>query len=829
MQLTKHPALALFAVLALAACSGDQGAKGDKGDTGAAGAPGAKGDTGATGADGQDGQNLTAVAQPESCEICHGGAGTEHQALYNSFNDGLSPKTSKLSVSGLTVTTVSNTDGTFKSVATFKLLRGGVAYTSTPTLKQKTLYFVAYDAATNTFPTAPYLADLATDPTGEDPGVDPASPTNFQYGSLACTTDNGGQCTMVKDGLSADPLVANANAFVYGYFGDNSLAGFPPNKPGRRYTFMDNMISVAKVVKGAIGYTSAANVEACENCHGKPYAKHGYRQARVYDLTDTTYNTLAIPDFVACKACHTDQRRGSDGQWYLLVDDVAKYAAQGGDFADTTELLKYKYVANVMNDVHNSHAFEFAYPQSMANCVTCHAGKLGMILDDAHFTLTTCKSCHPVTGVGGTSDKRAPALATILPSNIHGSMDLYAGNVQCNLCHSQAGGLAKTFAQIHTGYDKLIYSNATTKYASSIQAKIDDAKFDSTSKQLTVKFSVGGAAANAIVYPTMVISLYGYESKDFIVTGHGTSADGKRTLEWTTGSSSNGPRLTVAQGDTSTSFVATADLSSWADKIVDQGPIRRAEIGILPALGVNQTAAPQNDSSKAAYNPYLAIKGVTKTFDLIHNAILADDDEKAYGRNIVDAGKCNNCHDALGMTFHSPTYGSAGVLACRLCHVGLSGGSHLEMQSRSIDSYVHAIHTFQAFDIAKVDFSKPVAALEYEEHIDSTYPNFTTLNCESCHNQGTYGVPDQARSLPGLLSGSATITGKEREIGTYKAYVTGPAARACGACHRAEMINDDNANDLASFYSHTETNGYLLENGTGVLDAAILKIMSFFN
>jgi OmcA/MtrC family decaheme c-type cytochrome len=634
---------------------------------------------------------------------------------------------------------------------------------------------------------------------------------------------------MVKDGLSADPLTANANAFVYGYFGDSSLAGFPPNKPGRRYTFMDNMISVAQVVRGTIGYTSAANVEACENCHGKPYAKHGYRQARVYDLTDTTYQTLAIPDFVACKACHTDQRRGSDGQWYLLVDDVAKYAAQGGEFADTAEILKYKYVANVMNDVHNSHAFEFAYPQSMANCVTCHAGKLDMILDDAHFTLTTCKSCHPVTGVGGTSDKRAPALATILPATVHGNMDLYAGTVQCNVCHSAAAGLASTFAQIHSGYDNTIYSDRNgTRYASTIQAKIDTATFDSASKQLTVNFSVAGAAANAVVNPTVVVSLYGYESKDFIVTGHGTSADGKRTLEWTGGSTSNGPRLTVVQGANSTSFVATADLSSWGDKIVADGSIRRAEIGILPALGVNQTAAPQNDPTKANYNPYLAIQGVTKTFDLIKGEILADTDAKAYGRNIVAVEKCNKCHDALGKTFHSPTYGSAGVLACRLCHVGLSGGAHLEMQSRSIDSYVHAIHTFQAFDIKNFDFSKPVDALEYEEHIDSTYPNFTTLNCESCHNAGTYEVPDQARSMPGILSGSATITGMEREIGTFKSYVTGPAARACGSCHRAEMINEDKAADLASFYSHTETNGYLLENGTGVLDAAILKIMSFF-
>ncbi len=51
-----------------------------------------------------------------------------------------------------------------------------------------------------------------------------------------------------------------------------------------------------------------------------------------------------------------------------------------------------------MNDVHMSHAMEFPYPQSMANCVTCHEGKLDTVLADANFTVATCKSCHPVTG-----------------------------------------------------------------------------------------------------------------------------------------------------------------------------------------------------------------------------------------------------------------------------------------------------------------------------------------------------------------------------------------------------------------------------------------------
>ena len=42
-----------------------------------------------------------------------------------------------------------------------------------------------------------------------------------------------------------------------------------------------------------------------------------------------------------------------------------------------------------MNDTHMSHAMEFPYPLSMSNCVTCHEGKLDVVLADENFTMTT--------------------------------------------------------------------------------------------------------------------------------------------------------------------------------------------------------------------------------------------------------------------------------------------------------------------------------------------------------------------------------------------------------------------------------------------------------
>ncbi len=49
------------------------------------------------------------------------------------------------------------------------------------------------------------------------------------------------------------------------------------------------------------------------------------------------------------------------------------------------------------------------------------------------------------------------------------------------------------------------------------------------------------------------------------------------------------------------------------------------------------------------------------------------------------------------------------------------------MQSRSIDSYAHAIHRFQHFDTSGVDFSEPVeSAPGYTRHIEHTLPYFTS-------------------------------------------------------------------------------------------------------
>lgn len=803
--------------------NGTDGTNGQQGPDGQTGPQGPQGDAGSScSATPIDGGVLVQCDDGTNAIIPNGAQGQV----------GINGVPGKFSLMIDSVATTTGADGGMTSTLTFSVspaanvCPGGVCddTLSSAVVGTKTFYAQEYNATNNTFDTA----------------------RNFSFGNIhfkGFTADgNGAQYTATKAGASFAPE-SSSGAFVYAYV--TGLAAAPAPTTG--HYLLPSSVGSATKVFGTIGYASNAIVSGCERCHGAPYAKHGYRMA----------NVAGLPSFVPCKVCHTDQRVGSDADWYMKADDPANYVAVLTPTGlPASYKAKYSYTANLMNDVHNSHAFEFNYPQSMSNCATCHAGKMASIATDSNFRPDVCKSCHvvngptPGVGNGGVENGRAPAMTAIWAAKgytaFHQSLDLFAQNdggltaTSCNTCH-KAGGVGKTFAEIHPGYDPVIYAtgaDAGTKWADLIKTRIDSTSYDPATHLVTVNFSVSGAAANAIIKPTLVGALYGWDTKDFLVSGHSTIS-GARALEYTEGATNNSTRLTVNPSTTpagTTSWTATADLSTWAANLPDggvgyipSGAVKRMQISVLPALGLNQGFA-WGAQGDGGVNDMIAIAGATATITLVPTATLDAGmvDPTGYGQDIVDSSKCNACHDRLATTFHNPNYGSTGTLACRSCHWVGAGGSHLEMQSRSIDSYVHAIHRMQYFDIQNVDFTNPVQKLRYEDHVEGNYPNFAgPLNCESCHNPGKYDPPDQTRSLPSIISGSRTLmAGSTRNIGTFAAQVTGPAERACGGCHRAELINEDNAAGLSSFYAHTTVNGSsVMDTSATSLEATQYYIM----
>jgi OmcA/MtrC family decaheme c-type cytochrome len=746
------------------------------------------------------------LAKAESCATCHGGVGDHHQSEYDKYSDA-----SNLELTIQSVTS-NGTDGTM----TIYIEQNGVPYIAAMTSDNK---ITGLDQAT--FYTVEYtLIDPDGTPGSGDEFQGFDNSKSFSFGATSADAANG-TYTLTAAGLTAVP----ADGEAYGYVTQGAL-----NTEGM--TLYDNVANAALPFGTVDAYESAANVSSCETCHGKPYMKHGYRAAAVID----------VPDFAACKVCHYDTRNGGHAVWQQIVDDPTGWAA--GEVADP---VKYAYTANIMNDVHMSHAMEFPYPQSMANCATCHAGKLDVVLADAKFVAATCKSCHPVTGDEAYAESsRAPSLKTLWTE---AGVEFHIGNtVPCQTCHGTGAG-AVVFSDLHTGYDARITDPTDgLKWASKYTASIDS--IDVTDNVVTVEFSV----SDADMVPYIYLSFYGWDSKNMIIASH--SRDG------------NSLRYEAKPDDTNALFVFTpvgADGLAWTAEM-DLSVYAATATNDIPTLiddGVIKTGI-------VTIAPRLAIGGENVGLDaVIENFDVADGTEVANyftGANaVVDNAKCEVCHDKLAVTFHGGS-GRSSVEACRNCHVTTNGGSHLEMQSRGIDSYVHAVHSFQAFDVADVFNGEdadgnPIAAFDavkaakYALHIEHVFPNFTITNCEACHKPGTYNVPDQSKSMPGLLSGSDDPltwydvivhdqgTGSTRDdtfeyvekasgrnFGTVPSYATGPASRACGGCHRAEFINEDLPGELAGWNAHTQMGGTLVEDGgdDAVLYGIIDKIMGMF-
>lgn len=844
--------------LGLAGCDGDDGAAGA---AGAAGLPGADGDDGLAcwdlngngvgdpeedingdgifdaadcGAGGGPVAEAVAAAKVESCSVCHGGIGDGHQAIYEQYVDASAFTLTLNSVSSVLVA-----PGDYTVTLNFSITENGAPYVDAaglPGLDQKRFYMVRWDSAAQQ-----YLQ-----------GNQRLNESNAVPGLI------DGDYVLTQTGMPFAPETSNAH--VYGYIAEGALfsTDHGPGSEipaGSHVHLYDNMADDALAFgEAAAGdpnaYESLANVSGCEKCHGTPYLKHGYRAAQVAN----------IPDFAACKSCHYDDRSGGHEEWQYMVDDPFNWATDGLPAA--TVEAKYAYDATVMNDTHMSHAMEFPYPQSAANCSTCHEGKLSTILADSYFTAATCKSCHAVEGVdtdprtfdangdeilGGRSGTspvpeiyaqplRAPSLAWLWSAEggVNGSdyQNLHEGPINnpsptaCTICH---GASYPGFSDYHTGYDASIYDASGNKYADTYVIDQLDVTWDDVASTLKIDFS----ASDPAILPEVLVSFYGWDSKNFIVPSHARDGDGNR-FEYELGDAN--PLFSDFAEINPGEWTVTANLAAFVPADTDDiltliadGVIKNAEVAITPTLSLAG-----RDVVLAAADQTISLQDGLPVADYFKGA-----------NSTVEIAKCNVCHDALASSFHDGS-GRAGdgIDVCKHCHNPTFGGSHIEMTSRSIDSYVHAIHTFQDFDVDDTfEAFDPVFAARYDQHIGHVFPNFTITNCESCHRDGTYNAPDQAKSMPGLQSASSdvatwySIVGglavedpAGRNIGMVPEAVTGPASRACGGCHRGRLITDDAAGDLAALNAHVEAFGTYVENDDDdeVLFGIIDKIMSMF-
>lgn len=684
---------------------------------------GCSGDDGKDGAQGPQGEpgvsaspldNLT----PEACDVCHADSGTGHQSLYNDAMD----TTFVMTFTDVTATAVG--DGTYTTTVTFTITKGGVDFTQAVSggkianLDQQRFAWATYNSATGKFPIAAY------------------------FSTANLTSDGNGQYTLV-DTLDFDITATDAD--VYGYIAQGPIEGTSTGHVQLYREVYNAGLQLNADAAAPWTYDSASTVASCSKCHGTPYLKHGYRGAVA----------TGLDDFVACKNCHYDTRPGSDAAEF---------------FGDEN----YEYIADIMTDTHASHLNVFPYPQAIANCVTCHPGaKLDTVLDNSNFRRAVCESCHADVDPTTNTVVSKP-LTTIVPTDHLTDGVINAAHETCITCHGS--GIGASFVDVHSGYDTVKYASAADADAGTLQYTytIDSITYDEAAGTLTIVWSAQDASGtyynvlndDPAVGPAflglpaerpelsegvrILIGYYGWGTNNVANYDNHRKQD---ILDYST--------YDATTGMATTTFALTDKLATYA--------ATKLEVGIIGVPHVGGTI--DATTGVIVGGSMVAVKSVTEGI-VLADGTLEDRPE------IVTNANCNACHDNI-LIHYGDTHGHTtcgNVNACIFCH-NTSSPAHADQQGRSIDDYLHFIHTFPT----------------EEEFV---IPTFTTLDCEACHVAGMYNAPDQYQS-----SGSVITAGTD-------AVTIGPGSRACGSCHRAQAIREADDNMLASVNAHTEQNGY---------------------
>lgn len=792
------------------------GCEGDTGPQGPAGPAGADGADGADGQDGLDGGDATAqAAQLESCATCHSGAGDGHQSIYDPYT---TPTVFAMTFDS--IASVADGVGGFDFTLNFTITKDGAAYIdgdTLPLLDDFDVYVVEYDSVTGDF-----LQSVG----------------GFPSLSRDNVVSNGDGTYTLTQNLAADPTAYTGGAIV-GRLADDLLDIADATAP-RMNMYAENA-SASFPIGDIATYVPAAAVDGCVACHNAPYRKHGNLEAIV----------AGVPDFVLCKGCHSVDSDGGHQEWLHEADNPLGWA--NGDALTPEEETLYAYQRTLMNDVHMSHGMHLPYPQSMQNCATCHQGaQLTQVLDDTNFTGETCQSCHPVRGIDTWPDElyerphRAPALDYLWQRGA--DLTFHDITSDCQSCHG--AGVSQSLTAYHSGYDVNITDPAGVRYADQYTVSIDSVTM--TGDLMTVDFS----SSDPAVVPELLVSFYGWDTKHFIVGSHERDSNDVDCphafrpgckMEYVPESSGGDPNPLFTEDAASApgAWIVTLDVSALQltktddiPTLIADGVIRKAEIGITPELNLADVGGDDVD---------VVLKAADATYELGSNQLVADYFKGTAATVSID--KCNACHDSLASSFHAESgRGGDGIEVCKHCHTTTFPASHMEMASRSIESYVHTIHSFQDFDVDDTfETYDQVFTKRYDAHIHHRFPHFTITNCESCHVEGTFNVPDQSQSLFGVLQtsfepltwyGVDEVTGVPFEdpagrniSSSIPEFVTGPASRACGSCHRAERIKEDLAGDLTSFNAHTDSFGTFAENDEdddAVLFDIIFEIMEIF-
>jgi len=559
-------------------------------------------------------------------------------------------------------------------------------------------------------------------------------------------------------------------------------------------------------------------IESCNECHSH-LAFHG-GGARV----DTKF----------CVVCHTNQRKYGQsaatlGTYDIVYDDGSTKTVPSWN----KEPRKYpngeasRDFPIMIHSIHRgeylpvrmaaSYIDEVKFPQPATNCATCHTGDAsawnatpqgdnwknnpsrracGACHNDVDFATglnhpapggaraddSSCKSCHSAT-----------AIATVY----HTSVDPVGSE-------GRGGYPVNTATDVPTpGYPRgqgpgIPLSSATNPPAGVPVVGFDINAVTVASGKVSIKYRITFDGTPVTFLPAGDPYLLAHvDGTPSLYVSYAMPEDGVATaIDWTASFNAT----VLACRDQSSSCKQTGPDASGYYTATLQTTLPAGATLVTGMLGINYQGFvkldhPDFPKGIRLREPYFQIKtasGYTAR------------------RAIVEAARCNKCHNQLGVepSFHSGARNNPAGCATGGCHYETKSTGHTGEANDygggwalSAKSMVHAIH---AASKRQYPFNYEATAQNLKGFGTVTYPGILN-NCEQCHVPGSYnfGISANMTAAPNLLwatDANANMTnpnnapsiglspwidilGKGQIDYRYDNLVSSPIAAACFACH----------------------------------------------
>ena len=472
-----------------------------------------------------------------------------------------------------------------------------------------------------------------------------------------------------------------------------------------------------------------------------------------FDITNGSTITKDVVPTANCLKCHSTfgseklnplAFHGGEGRVEVFACVVCHYENRGTmDLASIVSGVSYTFdsgeaeIGNFVHKIHTSqvaggHDFTgVAYPQDIKNCTTCHNGGADSNNYKTKPSARACLSCHNPLNTSNAAIASYGSLTTSV-TNHPGKQIVPVGlglanttdDTKCGGCHADTDIAGYHLSNWATTHNTGVVGAANFKYVIS---------------KVTMTTTGGGTQ---FMYPVITFQILNNGTPVNLATDFTGSA-----LTGFVGS----PTLGVAYAYTQDGITNPSDwngrataslaglLSGTSGTVTGTTTMTAVLTGSTPTGG---TAVPVGASlvTGLMYGTLTQSNWATVSTDTngaIRPAIGALLTASSYTarRVIVDANRCNDCHEQLGTApnFHGGPGLAAGprnIPFCAACHTPNQGGNGW---SASFRNFFHAIHAASKRTVVFYDDGQDIN----ENFSDLEYPGVLS-NCEQCHLPGTY-------------------------------------------------------------------------------------------